>query len=182
MHRRTTPAFALCASALGLCLATPAAAGDDPRAGARPVAEVAQRTAITRPMTPGREIAYEETRPDVGMIGAGVMVLGSSYIASIIVASRSGHEGDRQLYVPVAGPWLDLAKRPSCPSDRADCSGETTNKVLLVSDGVLQALGVLQIFGGFAFPEKKIVTHSATVRVRPAVSPTQVGLAASGTF
>jgi hypothetical protein len=165
-----------------LALATTACALDaaaaDPPAPAPPRAP----SGLTRPLSASREIAYEESSPDAGMIGSGVMVLGSAYIASLVVAARSGHEGDRELYVPVAGPWLDLAKRPSCPSERAECANEATNKVLLVGDGVLQAVGVLQVLGGFAFPEKKIVTHSVSVTVRPSVGLTQLGVNASGTF
>jgi hypothetical protein len=195
MNRHTfAAALVLTASAT----AGPVAAADDAVAAARPQRPPDVRLAqlepqgpatVVRPVTPTppsimrtKDVAYEETTPDTGMIGTGVIVLGSTYIASMVVAARLGHEGDRQLYVPVVGPWLDLAKRPECASGRTDCTNETTNKVLLVGDGVLQAVGVLQILGGFAFPETRIVTKSVSFSVSPTVGASQLGFTAHGSF
>ena len=85
------------------------------------------------------------------------------------------------LYVPVVGPWLNLARRDSeCPNGR--CMGDTPNKVLLAVDGVFQGIGVLQVLGGFLFPTTRTVTQTAGVQVLPSVGVHQVGLTAVGAF
>jgi hypothetical protein len=88
------------------------------------------------------------------------------------------------LYAPVAGPWLDLANRGECPPS-SSCGNETAYKALLIADGVLQGVGVLQVISGLLFP----VTHSVTtvesavhVRIVPRVGREGYGLTAVGTF
>jgi len=72
--------------------------------------------------------------PNREMIGSGVVTLGISYGASVIVGAQSDHEGDKSLFVPVAGPWMDLTTRGGCNVE--PCGHETANKVLLVVDGM----------------------------------------------
>ncbi|HWO11814.1 MAG TPA: hypothetical protein VNN80_20115, partial [Polyangiaceae bacterium] len=70
-----------------------------------------------------------------------------------------------------------------------DCDSETVNKVLLVTDGVFQGIGALQIVGAFIFPETRAVTiaHSdGTPAVSFTVTPAHIaggrGLLATGEF
>jgi hypothetical protein len=136
---------------------------------------------------PRESVAEEESVPNKGAIISGAVMFGLPYASSIIVAGESSHPGDAHLYVPVVGPWLDLGDRGGCPAT-GSCDTETTNKVLLVADGVLQGLGVLQILGGFVFPEKRVVSRSSaatkpTLRVAPArFGLGAYGLSAVGTF
>lgn len=126
----------------------------------------------------------EETRPNKGLITSGVVLLGATYVASLVVATTTSDYGpDRKLYVPVAGPWLDLADRkgecgrPGGPS----CDNEDLYQVLLVADGIGQGIGALQIVGGFLFPVHRTVT-TAKWTVVPRLSPNMIGLSAVGTF
>lgn len=131
--------------------------------------------------TPHDVITYEESMPNGALIGAGLTMFGASYIPSMIVAASSNQPGDTSLFVPVVGPWVDLAQRDSsCPYGR--CERDTGNKVMLVVDGVFQGLGALQIAGGFLFPTTRTVTQVAGVHVLPSVSASQVGLTAVGSF
>jgi hypothetical protein len=82
--------------------------------------------------------------PDWAVLGSGLLVFGGTYTASLVVAATSTHAGDKGLYAPIVGPWLDIANR--CP---VTCSGEVGNKVLLGFDGVFQAIGVLSIASSF---------------------------------
>src|SRR4029077_11191764 len=92
------------------------------------------------------------------LLGSGIAVFGIPYITSVIVAASSDHDGDHHLYVPLAGPWLDMANRGSCPTGSNACDNETTYKVLLAVDGVFQALGAIEIVSAFLTPEKREVT------------------------
>jgi hypothetical protein len=131
--------------------------------------------------TPHDVITYEESMPNGALIGSGLTMFGVSYIPSMIVAASSNQPGDTSLFVPIVGPWMDLAQRDSgCPYGR--CERDTGNKVMLVMNGVFQGLGALQIVGGFLFPTTRTVTQVASVHVVPSVSATQVGLTAVGAF
>jgi len=127
--------------------------------------------------------------PNRAMIGSGIVTLGISYGASVIVGAQSDHPGDKSLFIPVAGPWMDLTTRGGC--DAEPCGHETANKVLLVADGIVQAIGALDIVAGLFTPET-VTTAKApaaepnvarmTWHVGPTVTSSAYGLAAVGTF
>jgi len=127
--------------------------------------------------------------PNRAMIGSGVVTLGISYGASVIVGAQSDHAGDKSLFVPVAGPWMDLTTRGGCNVE--PCGHETANKVLLVVDGIVQAIGALDIVAGL-FTEETVRTAKApaappnvaktTWHLAPTVTSSAYGLAAVGTF
>jgi hypothetical protein len=163
-----------------------------------PAPNASPRVAVTQPQpVETRPVGAETVRaqyagPNTMLIGSGLLVFGVAYGTSAIVAGTSDHPGDRHLYVPVVGPWMNLADRGSCGGrlDRS-CDNETTNKVLLVADGVFQGIGVLSIIGGFLSPEhREVVTTTAkkgaskpTFHVSPArIGYSGYGLAAFGTF
>jgi len=137
----------------------------------------------------GEEVVGERgtvTGPDRALLHAGVWTLGLSYVPALVVAIESSEAADKNLYVPVAGPWIDLAAR-DCPT----CEHETANKVLLVTDGVFQGIGALQVVGSLLFVETRSVAGEGEPRVAK-VKPLQVaparlagggyGFAARGTF
>jgi hypothetical protein len=124
--------------------------------------------------------------PNSSLLRGGVFTLGISYLPALIVAIESDREADDHLYAPVVGPWLDLAARGDC---EGDCDSETINKVLLVTDGVFQGIGALQILGAFVFPETRAVTiahRDGTQAVSFTVTPAKIaganGLLATGEF
>jgi hypothetical protein len=132
------------------------------------------------------------TRPNHSLITSGVITLGASYGASAIVAAQSDHPGDKRLFIPVVGPWLDLTDRGSCPSNTS-CDGETGYKVLIVVDGIVQAVGALDIVAGFLMPETvttvaksapstSVAVFQPKVHVAPVSMASGYGLAAVGTF
>jgi hypothetical protein len=108
--------------------------------------------------TAQREEQESGYAPNRYLLTSGLIVFGVPYLTSVVVASSSNHYGDSHLYVPLAGPWMDIADRGS--SGNTDT--ETTNKVMLGVDGVFQAVGALQIIGALLMPETKTVT-TATV-------------------
>ena len=136
--------------------------------------------------------------PNTALLWSGAVMLGLSYGSAAVVGSVSTLDQDRNLLIPVAGPWVDLATRPGCgsgPTDRS-CSGETASKAGIAIDGVFQGLGTLQIIGAFVWPRHH--SHDTIVNSAKADSkkiykptihfaPTKVGydgygLGAGGTF
>lgn len=126
--------------------------------------------------------------PSRGMLFTGIGLFGISYGAAAVVSQTSDEEADDDLIVPIAGPWMSLADRPDCDEDEGvDCDEENTNKVLLVTDGVFQAIGAGLIIGSFLNPEKRTRTEYRTakgpqVKVFPVTGRTTLGLGAVGTF
>jgi hypothetical protein len=129
----------------------------------------------------------QATGPSMLMVGSGVIIFGVGYLPAVIVGATSGLEADQTLFVPIAGPWLDLAQRPGC-SPASQCNVENTNKVLLATDGVVQALGALTVIGGFLTPAHQttsVRTRRAGLKLRllPAkLGGSGYGLEALGDF
>lgn len=150
-------------------------------------ATIAAGVAISVPASAQQRVdTVEYTGPDRGLLRAGAWTLGLSYVPAAIVGISSPLPADRYLLAPVAGPWVDYAKR-----DCSDCKNETLNKVLLATDGVFQGLGALQIIGSFLFVEHSVVTRPASVgtpnnalnlRVVPKRIAGGYALTASGNF
>ncbi len=134
------------------------------------------------------EVVVKETvymGPDRGLLWTGVVAGGIPYIASVVVAAESDHTGDTALFIPVAGPWVDLAQRGGCPVANTSCNGETFNKVMLVGDGILQGIGALAIVSAFLLPERGRGRHaslSPELHFTPLTMPGGGGFAALGTF
>jgi len=109
----------------------------------------------------------------------GALVFAASYGAAVVVAATSEDDtvdrGNDRLYVPVVGPWLALNDRPDCPVENEACDRETTKKVLLVLDGVLQAGGVVTMIAGILSPTEHRVIRRPTVSKRVHVTPTAGG-------
>jgi len=114
--------------------------------------------------------------PNRGMLRSGVFMLGVPYVTSVIVAAESDHPGDDNLYIPVAGPWMDLAGRGPCGNvpGGPSCDGETVNKVLLVVDGIFQGIGAIDIVGAFVFPETRTI-YATSSQPRVVVAPAYWG-------
>lgn len=120
---------------------------------------------------------------------SGALVFLGSYGASVVVAAMAEDDtvdrGNDRLYVPVVGPWLALNDRPDCPVENENCDMETTKKVLLVADGVLQAGGVVTMIAGLLSPTEHRVIRRPMVSKKVHVSPSaggHLGLSLSGAW
>ncbi len=126
-----------------------------------------------------------------GAIAMGVASFVLSYAPSGFVAATSTLPADKWLWVPIAGPWVDLATRPSCVANEQiaalspidPCLPETLAKAAVIASGVLQGVGAILTVVGL--PSGAHAEwgdrHTATLRVEPAVGNAN-GLAVSGTF
>jgi hypothetical protein len=133
---------------------------------------------------PARDVVtYEEKGPNTALLSSGALMMGLSYGGSVVVAATSDRPEDQKLFIPLAGPWMDLSNRTPCRG--YDCGvNETVNKVLLVTDGIFQGVGALQILGGFLFPETRTVTRAAKpgIHFTPTGGMGSVGIQAYGSF
>jgi hypothetical protein len=112
----------------------------------------------------------QSTGPHTLMFRSGVVTLAASYVPVVVVAGFSDVPADQRLYIPVAGPWMDFAER-DCPT----CRHETLNKVLLVTDGIFQGLGALDIVGSFFVIEERTYV-ARTTTPSPAGAPVRLGI------
>jgi hypothetical protein len=145
--------------------------------------ELHGRVAPGEPVPGGGRV--ESTRW-TGALVAGVVVLGLSYLPTLYVGSESPRDSDRILALPLAGPWIDLAQRPSCtppvvppnvkiPVD--PCIEESASRAALVTTGALQALGAILTAVGLP-SQSHVVEGAPGVALVPAPS----GAVAIGRF
>lgn len=124
--------------------------------------------------------------PHKGLLISGASILGSTYATSAIVGATSSNDSDRKLYIPVVGPWLDMADR-SCRF--GDCGAkEDMNNALLLASGVSQAAGLGLLIAGLIVQDPGRSGAQAKAPPKPEIHvlPTSVGagpgVGAVGTF
>jgi hypothetical protein len=132
--------------------------------------------------SPGGDRFTERTvhhRPNRVLLGTGTGIFVLSYGASVISGAVSNREEDKNLFIPVVGPWMDLADR-NCRA--ADQCGRTEDvaQAMLITSGVAQGAGVLLALSSLVIPEKTSVTErTTTAKVdKPKVSFAPVSYAA----
>jgi hypothetical protein len=114
----------------------------------------------------GERISYRA--PNYPLLLGGLATFGLAYGSSVVIAAAVNTSHDNWLYIPVVGPWIDLANRPSCGGPlEARCSTEGGRKALLAASGILQGAGALAaIVGAFAWQR-----HAEIVTVAKANPP-----------
>ncbi|HUS31004.1 MAG TPA: hypothetical protein VMZ53_20985 [Kofleriaceae bacterium] len=157
----------------------PAPQPQQPVVVVNPEPRAPRTTVITR--DPETTEVYDQWNAPVFATGA--LVFAGSYGAGAIVASQSEHPGADRLYVPVVGPWLALNDWGDCPIEQPRCDKNTTDKVLLVADGVFQAAGVITMVSGLLSPTHHTVTTTRTAsNTKAKITPTHNGFAVVGRF
>ena len=114
--------------------------------------------------SPGSTAVTEQTSyapPNRAILAGGIVAFVGSYVPSVIVAAASSNSYDNRLFIPIAGPWLDLAARPGCGASQSGCDRESAFAALLIVDGVVQTLGALATGLAFVVPERRTRTVTA---------------------
>jgi len=146
-----------------------------------PPVVVVQPSATTPAPVYQAETEEESDAWNAPVFTTGAILFGGSYAASAIVSGESDHPGANRLWVPVVGPWLALNDWGSCPIDQPRCDTNTTDKVLLIADGVVQAAGVLTMVDGLLQPSThRVVRRTADTKVH--IAPTGNGMMVFGHF
>jgi hypothetical protein len=172
----------LCYAAAALAIAEGWAA---PASGQTPVAEVVEPATVAP--APVEETTTPYAGPNGAVIAAGALIFIGAYAPAVAIGAGSGQPIDHRLYIPVAGPWIDLHERHLCEAGNLNCDKEIANKVLLAADGIFQGIGVITALAGFLITEHAPVVTTAkasgpTIRIAPALGPGQAGVTALGTF
>lgn len=147
----------------------------------------AQPTVVAAPAGATAE-APPVTRPNVPLITTGLVTFGLSYVPALVVAGTSTNSADHNLYIPVVGPWMDIANRQGCGGEGGpSCTTETTNRVLIGVSGVFQGVGAVMTVLGLLTPERHEIVTAAkadkpTLQISPASVGTGYGMAAVGTW
>jgi|GEM_PF-1756501 len=138
---------------------------------------------LMAPSAPPREsdtvTLYDKRRPNTALLVTGAALLGSTYATTAAIHAANGREGtvDDHLYIPIAGPWINLA----------NADHETRDTVLIAGSGVLQGVGAALFISSFFISEKQASARIAAdnkvkVRFAPTGGPAGAGLGAIGTF
>ena len=138
--------------------------------------EQPRTTVVTQ--TPASYEVYDAWNAPVFATGA--LVFAGSYGAAAVVAATSDHPGADRLYVPVVGPWLALNDWGDCPITDSRCDDNTTDKVLLVADGVFQAAGLVTMVTGVLSPTHHTVYQRTADAKKYKITPTRNGFAVVG--
>jgi hypothetical protein len=151
-------------------------------AGAQPGASTQSTDTSVQPIV-GERVTYQP--PNRPLVIGGLITFGVAYGASVIVAAEANTKFDNYLYIPIAGPWIDIGNRPDCGGVlQPRCSTEWGRKAILVANGILQAAGAGATILGFVLPGKRteIVTakSSRADKARVHLAPSQVGADAYG--
>lgn len=131
------------------------------------------------PIPPGY---HAETRVRSGLVVGGAVTFGVMYLLSVLVgaaisdtnrAFNNNKENGDFLYVPVAGPFLQMTKTES-----------SSGNVTLAIDGIAQAAGATMLIVGITSPKTVLVRNDlGEVRVMPMrMGDKGGGLGLVGTF
>jgi hypothetical protein len=142
-------------------------------AASQPAAPVGTTTTTASPYSPTGARYSErsiETRPNRALLstGAGIFIL--SYGASVIAGASSDRDSDKRLFIPVVGPWMDLADR-QCNLSNPCGSNEDLAKAMIVTSGVVQGAGVLLAIGSLAIPESTRVEERTVAKAKSPPKP-----------
>lgn len=115
--------------------------------------------------------------PNKPLLVTGATVFSVAYLPALAGAAFSDADRHKDLYIPVAGPWMMLAK---------GAEESKGNKTLLIIDGVAQGFGALMLVSSLFIPERKtkhwyLIGANETMLV-PSRVATGYGLGASGRF
>jgi hypothetical protein len=131
-----------------------------------PVSAQAQSTTVVVPPPP--VVAERNVLPNTTLLGSGVGTLVLGYAPSVVVGIVSDHKGDNNLFIPVAGPWIDLGTRncsgatvntgngPFELASRSNCGTSDIERAALITSGIVQGAGVLQMLASLFVPERRV--------------------------
>ncbi len=131
------------------------------------------------PYTAGSDYGEREIRryPNRPLLSTGTSLFVVSYGASAVTAAISDRDEDKKLFIPVVGPWMNLADR-DCEA-RGCGNNEDVNKAMIITSGVVQGAGVLLALSSLFIPEK-VEDRRLSAKAKPEVKFAPVSFAAGG--
>jgi hypothetical protein len=133
---------------------------------------------LTPPPTRETTTLYQSVRPNKAYLYTGGGLFLGSYATTATLTGIAANEDrpnvDRNLYLPVIGPWLHLA------DDGKTAGNSTADTLLVAGSGILQGAGVAMIIASFFIPEKVPAATIQAGNVKLHVTPMSMGRAGSG--
>jgi hypothetical protein len=93
------------------------------------------------------------------LVASGTIALSLGYGVAAVLAVSSTYGKDRLLFIPIAGPWIDLGLRPRSTTE------ENWARAGLVADGVAQLVGLVLVITGLVM--KKHTPRPLSALVMP---------------
>lgn len=125
---------------------------------------------------------YQSVRPNKPYLyTGGIMFLGAYATTATLTAVSDNANADKNLYLPVVGPWVHLA------DSAATRSNSTTDTILIAGSGVVQGVGAGLMLASLFIPEKVPAATIQAGNTKVHFAPTSFGIgsagaAAGGTF
>ena len=101
--------------------------------------------------------------PRTGLLIAGAATFGPSYLFSVIAAGGDSADNQRPwLYVPIAGPFVYLARRERCPGHPpSECVDDFVTPMTFGLFGAAQVVGTALFASGYVFPKRREAPRAA---------------------
>ena len=100
--------------------------------------------------------------PSSALLASGTIALSLGYGVASVLAVSSTYDKDRLLFIPIAGPWIDLGLRPQGTTE------ENWARFGLVVDGVAQLAGLVLVVTGLVM--KQHAPRAVAAFVTPSVT------------
>ena len=124
---------------------------------------------------------YQKRTPNKAMLITGSALFVSTYVTTAALAGANGGLGDKDLYIPIVGPWINIAERTP-----GQYENNTRDTLLIAGSGVLQGVGAIMAVTSFFVPEKvpaaRIQAGSVKMEITPQAGAGVGGLGAVGVF
>jgi hypothetical protein len=138
--------------------------------------------------TPLPEGYHIEERANRGLVGGGVALFAVPYLIGAFGAISVQGEGSSEwLGIPLVGPWLALGQRDSSCGEIGEpspggfnCFTDQAGAGLLITSGVMQAVGAGMIALGLVSTREYAVADYAKVQFTPVATPSGGWLVLSG--
>jgi hypothetical protein len=141
-------------------------------------ASVTPSGTLSAPPTRETTTIYQSVRPNKAYLYTGGGLFLGSYVTTATLTGIAANDDrptvDRNLYIPVIGPWLHLA------DDGKTASNGTADTILVAGSGILQGAGIAMIIASFFIPERVPAATIQAGNVKMHVTPMSMGRAGSG--
>jgi hypothetical protein len=139
-------------------------------------------TTMAPPPSGESTVVYNHQRPNKALLITGASLFVGTYVTTAAFAGANGPVADKDLYLPIVGPWINLSERTTA-SGRGN---DTRDVVLIAGSGVLQGAGAALLVTSFFVPERvpaaRISAGNVKMQITPQAGPGAGGLGAVGTF
>ena len=136
---------------------------------------------LSTPTSGESTVVYAKRTPNKALLITGSSLFVSTYVTTAALAGANGGAGDKDLYIPVVGPWINIAER-----NGAHYENNTRDTVLIAGSGVLQGIGAVMAVTSFFVPEKvpaaRITAGNVKMEITPQAGAGGGGLGAVGVF